>query len=429
MLNRTCTKTLLLAVVVACDGLPAECEPECSAGYACSAGLCVLAEQACVPSCSLGYTCELGACVSSASGDTQPAPSPAAPGNPSQPLPPEPAIYDELVDLGTVSAASPFEVEVPSGLVSFQIDAISSSMELAMVTRAVGPRGERVVDPDNRSESDRRVFPLAGIASIRFPFAPNEALEPGRWSFVIESLDATATFRVTARWRRALRTTLDINLILVGLRNVNAGNALQNARFAGMVDTYRQIYAAAGIRVAEVRLIDASAEDAEKFGVIDSQAEINEAFWLPSRYSSNAHLNFLLVRSIAIEDAAGVILGIAGGIPGLASVTNSPQRGVLVSTDWFETDPWTVAVTMAHEGGHYLGLRHPSERNGAMHDLLGDTPECDRSHDSDGDGLVVVAECFGFGADNLMFWSADSREPPRITPNQVEMLSRGSSLR
>ena len=52
-----------------------------------------------------------------------------------------------------------------------------------------------------------------------------------------------------------------------------------------------------------------------------------------------------------------------------------------------------MAVTCAHEVGHYLGLYHTSEHDGGAHDPIADTPEC-----ASGDGACP-------DGDNVMFWT------------------------
>ena len=56
---------------------------------------------------------------------------------------------------------------------------------------------------------------------------------------------------------------------------------------------------------------------------------------------------------------------------------------------------------MAHEVGHWLGLRHTSERTGKTFDYIKDTPECPAHRDHNGDGRVDQAECAGAGAEEF----------------------------
>jgi hypothetical protein len=66
----------------------------------------------------------------------------------------------------------------------------------------------------------------------------------------------------------------------------------------------------------------------------------------------------------------------------------APSTGVV--------DTGAMAVTCAHEVGHYLGLYHTSESDGRLHDPIADTPECD--------GGTACTD-----ASNVMFWTGGGR--------------------
>jgi hypothetical protein len=85
--------------------------------------------------------------------------------------------------------------------------------------------------------------------------------------------------------------------------------------------------------------------------------------------------------------------------------------------------PESVARTMAHEGGHWLGLWHTSEQNGKLFDPLADTPECPTAQDVNMDKIVRSSECASSGADNLMFWEAGPTAS-RFSGNQGFVLVR-----
>ena len=118
------------------------------------------------------------------------------------------------------------------------------------------------------------------------------------------------------------------------------------------------------------------------------------------------------VNLFFIEDYSGDwsgVLGNAAGIPGSMKIANS-WNGVLNSLTSHATgstlDSQLLGETAAHEMGHQLGLFHVSERGGTSFDILSDTPECAISRDSSGGGTVSAEECDGYGAENVMFWTA-----------------------
>ena len=115
------------------------------------------------------------------------------------------------------------------------------------------------------------------------------------------------------------------------------------------------------------------------------------------------------------------IAGRAGKIAGPPLIQGTRYSGVVVTTfdgpvgELSQADLLVQGSTMAHEGGHYLGLYHPTESPGAgsgvrvpwdLVDPLGDTPECSVVNDVDGNGVVSGDECIHQDGPNLMFWGA-----------------------
>lgn len=73
-------------------------------------------------------------------------------------------------------------------------------------------------------------------------------------------------------------------------------------------------------------------------------------------------------------------LGYSMGLPGPYSPSRDTSA-VMVATEKFadsggSLDADGLASSLVHEIGHFLGLYHTSERNGAAHDPLDDTPNC-----------------------------------------------------
>ena len=83
---------------------------------------------------------------------------------------------------------------------------------------------------------------------------------------------------------------------------------------------------------------------------------------------------------------------------------------------------------MAHEGGHYLGLFHISERDGRSFDPLLDTPECPASADANADMKVDSRECLNQGGDNLMFWQAGAGPQRKVSNDQRFVILRNPIL-
>ena len=108
--------------------------------------------------------------------------------------------------------------------------------------------------------------------------------------------------------------------------------------------------------------------------------------------------------------------------------------GVLVGLDihFYEEgglDTVELAATMAHELGHYLGLFHISESDGASHDPLADTPECYIASDADASGSLSADECGEPSARNVMFWtSAYGYDQDQLSTAQEWVLQRNPAI-
>ena len=139
-------------------------------------------------------------------------------------------------------------------------------------------------------------------------------------------------------------------------------------------------------------------------------------------------INFFFVQEIVGGDEGFIILGIAGGIPGPPAIQGTVHSGVALTMMGFRDQPVVLGQTMAHEGGHYLGLFHTSESGGTSHDPLPDTAQCKASNDADFDGYVTTQECSGRGSDNFMFWLA-AEGSNRVSDEQGRVVRRNPATK
>ena len=130
---------------------------------------------------------------------------------------------------------------------------------------------------------------------------------------------------------------------------------------------------------------------------------------------NNRAINFFFVADINGGDAGFTLAGLSGGIPGPPGVHGTARSGVVVNmgsyleaiesgdAEQIESARSLSEIIFAHETGHYLGLFHTTERNGAAlgmgdsvirgSDNLSDTPVCPDSADTNGNGLLSASEC------------------------------------
>jgi hypothetical protein len=147
-------------------------------------------------------------------------------------------------------------------------------------------------------------------------------------------------------------------------------------------------------------------------------------------------MNLFLVQGLRdASSGGGQIVGIDGTIPGPSSLNGTVSSGAVVSaSDLFGPQqacnpaavniagcgPDRVAYIAAHETGHFLGLFHTTEQEGADFDPLTDTPKCPCTTCSSapanctlpGAPFMAADRCVSppscGGGNNLMFWILQS---------------------
>lgn len=201
---------------------------------------------------------------------------------------------------------------------------------------------------------------------------------------------------------------LDLNIYIVGISGLNAGNAGSHAKLQGALTRLDAILASTGISVGSVRYVDVTGADATRYQVIDSADGIDSELAGLFRLSSGGGrgLNVFLVRSISTGGDGFRALGIAGGISGPVGIHGTGHSGVCVSfadgvVGSGTTGANVVGQILAHELGHYVGLYHSTEQ----------ARPCGPGEDPS----MVACAPFGGGdqladttrgdRDNLMYWS------------------------
>jgi len=410
---------LQAACFTRCDG-----PLDCRGGYVCDEG-------ACTPRCTNNGDCagetvcslSLGTCVRPASDGTWLE---------------EVVVADAFFVSGTPSDL--LTLEVPSDALSFAIMAEGSGADLMVIAEMTDPSGRRIFDYQNTYGSEVRFYPASDHITQYVPTSPRTAPQAGPYRFNIIKEGSEARLRVHALVKRGVGEptsgTLDINLFFAELPGLDAASAPEDSALQTALNTLRSVYAQRGIQVGAVHYCDLSEADRERFAVIDSikgpSSELSRMFTASARAealgcSGGPALNYFLVQEVVGGRAGFILLGLAGGIPGPA-VHGTSHSGVAVTTAGFQFKPRQLGLTMAHEGGHYLGLFHTTEAEGQAFDPLPDTPECGPDEDRDADGVLDYEECRTAGASNLMFWAAGSAAS-QVTDDQGFILLRNPAVK
>jgi hypothetical protein len=285
--------------------------------------------------------------------------------------------------------------------------AISSSSDMVFVSGITNPQGTLISDPnDDPSTMLNRSYENQGAQAVLIPQTPDieQDTPAGTYTFVVfgfsidpqtgafSSSSAPGVEVYVVHTPKTPQTQIDVNLFFSGSAGITAANASSTWRTQNAVATLKSLYSAAGITVVNTRLYTlpsayqhiAYNDAVRRVGYKTMDELFVQANGKP------AGLNFYFIGDL---DADGTgqnygILGVAGGIPGPGAFNDTSRSGVLVVLDTTATSPNDdLGATMAHEGGHFLGLFHAEESDGSF-DNISDTPD-------------------SFAAENnVMYWAA-----------------------
>ena len=269
------------------------------------------------------------------------------------------------------------------------------------------PDGNKVFDGDAGGDGFRSVF-LDDMAIALVPQSPNLPLKAGTWKvdYFIGAGNPGSVDCGVLKVQGDPGDEFDIEIVLVGGPVDTKAEARDSAAYQTAIDTFADLWDSQGLKV-NIEVTEFSGQNRAGFEVITvsdtDMTEFNDL--LRTAEPSNAQaITFFFVDEI--ENTSGsTILGLSGGPPGAAALTGTSKSGVIISTADLDSAPEDVGKIMAHEGGHFLGLWHTTERDGSEHDILDDTEQCAPSNDSNGNGTMNSDECDSSGARNVMWWT------------------------
>ncbi|TVR01701.1 MAG: hypothetical protein EA398_09145 [Deltaproteobacteria bacterium] len=257
-----------------------------------------------------------------------------------------------------------------------------STSESVRPRRLLGPSGQAVADFGS-DHAFMNVNPdiLVNMTPVFFPAAPQftsiTELGGGEYTLEITTRDSRPCFYVLEKTSPG--TQLDVNFYLLGVPGLSGSNALDDPNFSQMMTVFRRIFDRAGITIREVRFVDVAGDDLERFRIIRS---FNDIFALASisrdpgsSLRERLSINVFLIQGFSISQAPG-LLGVSLGIPGVPGFHGNSGSGLIFTSEYLPNAAADTGQTLAHEIGHFMGLRHTTEHGGSTADPLDDTPRC-----------------------------------------------------
>ena len=305
---------------------------------------------------------------------------------------------------------------VPSNGLSFTLSIFSDNNSLVYFASLTDPDASNLLDNTSTPNiyaqtSGFGALSYDGGGSMLVPYSSSFSAKAGTWSFIASNND---------RVYLGLRTGSTPSSTTISIQPYITGTTWSASDISAALTVMSNIYSTNGITLT---IKDTITISESQYSTISSSFSNSTTSALISQGSTDTVNLFFVEYQLSGESAA---YGVSGGLPGPTGIASS-WNGVLNFLTAHATgttlNTQLLGETAAHEMGHWLGLYHTSESTGTSFDPLSDTAECPISRDNDSDGKVYPEECDGYGADNVMFWTAWSTSSQAAGKKQ-ETISR-----
>lgn len=302
-----------------------------------------------------------------------------------------------------------------------------------------------------------RVYPSVGANATLIPQTPdidtanNELTPAGNYTFVVASDPSVDVdvYVVHTPKSTALRH-LDVNFYFSGSAGLTAATAQQaSSNFPAVVQTFVKYWGTGpgvacgtapanslGLCIDKITYQDMPAgyetiwgDDGADAAAKAGSPTLSDLFATTAGKAQG--VSFFVVDDVNLSDGKGGVvnraaglLGVDGSIPSPGAFTGTARSGSVLIIDSLTSDPndssatlASIAIetggTIAHEGGHYLGLYHVQEQDCST-DNLADTA-CMTNTTCVGDGLCTLKPTTGCATPANCTATAKGTLPPTVT--------------
>lgn len=347
---------------------------DCDTDDDCNGGVCTQRARSttCLKPCSSASDCRDGyECVDSPAGqvcDTI-----------VQPVTPDPNV-EQAFDV-TCGSDKTFNFTIPSGAEGFFVGPYTGDGQKIVPTTLTYPGGDTLDIRNDYAFMAINPELLGGLAPIMFPGSDQAqfrgAFGGGEYSMTVQTSSNDVCWYVVPQ--TTVGTTLDINLYFVGIPGLSASAAPNDPDMDQVMQVVRTIYNKMDVTASIANYVEASDSVASQYSMIRDFNDIYNLVATSEPQGSTVDdalvVNVFLINDFNISEAPG-LLGVSAGIPGMAGLHGNSGAGLVFSTASLGDDNQQLGQTMAHEIGHFLGLRHTTEHGFLGHDPITDTPEC-----------------------------------------------------
>lgn len=314
----------------------------------------------------------------------------------------------------------------------------------------ISPLNLPILTPSEWVYSYNRAYPGIGGATALIGMSPSVSVVAGLWKFGFVRTDTQPSLyagKSSPTWLHygvlargdvpsPKPVTLDLDVYLADGVPTTATIFAASPQWLQVRARVEQIWKPAGLKLGVVNVYDIPGDDGKKFHFIDnvlagdSSNELAQVYQTTGKLHPKSTAATLVITAALTDNKAPIAAGLSqlAGVPGLAGSRMSGMAIVIDPQQWQQVaklgktattagDIW--GVVLAHEIGHFLGLWHTDEADGKLHDLMDDTPQCEKT------GKLTPEACQS-QSKFLMFWSPKGST---VSGEQALVVRRSPSLR